>query len=160
MGASTLKVNWDVSPDRSHVLTGFRLATPDTTWGNGFWSINYSNSADRSPVFTDDEIPFANFKDTDTVTLSFSPDGQTVLIDTNGTVGPTSEELDGTNFTTYTPAVGITSPGQISWAPNSSSFVLNSTGTTTQATIYTVASKSAGSVFADPATLLQWAPKS
>jgi hypothetical protein len=159
-GTSTLKVNWDVSPDGSHVLTGFRLPTPDSSWDNGFWSVNFNDSTDRSPVFTNDELPFNNIKDTDTVTLSYSSDGQTVLIDTNGAVGPVSEGLDDSNFTTYSPHVNVTSPGQISWAPNSASFVINSTGDANQATIYTVASKSAGSTFVDKATLLQWAPKS
>ncbi|HLW00652.1 MAG TPA: hypothetical protein VKT82_18490 [Ktedonobacterales bacterium] len=159
-GTSTLKVNWDVSPDGSHVLTGFRLPTPDSSWDNGFWSINFSDNTDRSPVFTNDELPFSNFKDTDTVTLSYSPDGQTVLIDTNGTVGPVTEGLDDSNFTTYSPHVNVTSPGQISWAPNGASFVINGTGSANQATIYTVASKSAGKTFADKATLLQWAPTS
>jgi dipeptidyl aminopeptidase/acylaminoacyl peptidase len=159
-GTSTLKVNWDISSDGSHVLTGFRLATPDASWDNGFWSVSFASSSDRSPVFTDDEIPFANFKDTDTVTMSFSPDGQTAFITTNsGSVGPTSENLDGTNFTTYTPKVGITSPGNISWAPNGSSFALTDP-TTNEVTIYTLASKTAGATFASKASLLQWAPKS
>ncbi len=159
-GVSTLKVNWDVSPDGSHVLMGFRLPTPDSSWDNGFWSINFSDNTDRSPVFTNDELPFNNIKDTDTVTLSYSPDGQTVLLDTNGAVGPVSEGLDDSNFTIYSPHVNITSPGQISWAPNNASFVLNTTGSANQPTIYTVASKSAGKTFVDKAALLQWAPTS
>jgi hypothetical protein len=170
-GTSTLKVNWDVSPDGTHILMGFRLATPDSTWDNGFWSINISSNTDRSPVFTNDEIPFSNFKDGDTVTLSYSPDGQTVLIVTNGTVGPTSEGLDGTSFTTYSPTASITAPTQISWAPNGNSFALITTGSSTgstptptstsstnQVTVYTLASKSPGKVFVDNSNLFQWAP--
>ncbi len=158
-GKSTLNVNWGVSPDGSHVLMGFRLATPDSSWANGFWSINFNDNTDRSPVFTDDEIPFSSFKDGETITLSYSPDGQTVLIVTNGSVAPHTENLDGTNFTAYSPNVSVTSPNAISWAPNGSSFALNPTGTASKATIYTLASKAAGTTLADQASLLQWAPK-
>ncbi len=159
-GASKLKVNWGVSPDGSHVLMGFRLATPDSTWANGFWSINFNDGTDRSPVFTDDEIPFSSFKDSDTVTLSYSPDGQTALIVTNGSVAPHTEGLDGTNFTAYSPNVSVTSPNDISWAPNGSSFALIPTGAASKAIIYTLASKAAGTTLVDKASLLQWAPKS
>jgi hypothetical protein len=158
-GTSKLKVNWGVSPDGSHVLMGFRLATPDSTWGNGFWSINFNEGTDRSPVFTDDEIPFSSFKDGDTVTLSYSPDGQTALIATNGSVAPHTENLDGTNFTAYSPNVSVTSPNAISWAPNGGSFALTPAGSS-KAIIYTLASKAAGTTFVDKASLLQWAPKS
>jgi len=160
VGASTLKVNWNVSSDGSRVLTGFKLATPDATWGNGFWDMNFNDSTDRFQIFTDNEIPFSSFAASDTVTLSFSPDGQTVLLDTNGSVGPASEGIDDSNFITYTPHISIASPAGISWAPNSASFALISSGTTSQATIYTLASKSAGKTFVDKANLLQWAPKS
>lgn len=160
VGASTLKVNWDVSSDGSRVLTGFKLATPDATWGNGFWDMNFNDDTDRFQIFTDNEIPFSSFAASDTVTLSFSPDGQTILLDTSGSVGPASEGIDDSNFITYLPHVSITSPAGISWAPNSASFALISAGTTSQATIYTLASKAAGKTFVDKANLLQWAPKS
>ncbi len=160
VGSSTLKVNWDVAPDGSHVLMGFRLAKPDSSWDNGFWYINFNDNTDRQPIFTNDEIPFSRFKDSDTVTLSFSPDGQTVLIDTNGSVGPATEGVDDSNFTTYSPHISITSPAGISWAPNSASFALTSAGSAGKTTIYTVASKTAGSTFVDKASFLQWSPKS
>ncbi len=159
-GSSTLKVNWDIAPDGSHVLMGFRMATEDASWENGFWYINFNDATDRVPVFTNEEIPFSSFKDSDTVTLSFSPDGETALLVTNGTVGPATEGIDDTNFRTYSPHVSIGSPAGISWAPNSASFALNSTGSASRATIYSVGSESAGSTFVDKANLLQWAPKS
>ncbi len=160
-GVSTLNVNWDVSPDGSHVLMGFRLPTPDSSWANGFWSINFNDDTDRSPVFTNDELPFSDFNNADTVTLSYSPDGQTVLLlDANASVGPVSEGLDDSNFTIYSPHVNITSPEQISWSPNGANFVINGASSTSQPTIYTLASKTAGSTFVQQATLLQWAPSS
>jgi dipeptidyl aminopeptidase/acylaminoacyl peptidase len=159
-GSSTLKVNWDVAPDGSRVLMGFNLATPDPNWDNGFWNININDSTDRAPIFTNDEISFSTFKGTDTITLSFSSDGQTLLLDTQNSVGPITEGVDDSNFTTYSPHVGITSPLGISWAPNGASFALNSDNDSGQSTIYTVASKSAGSAFVDKASLLQWSPQS
>jgi dipeptidyl aminopeptidase/acylaminoacyl peptidase len=159
-GTSTLKVNWDVSPDGSRVLTGFKLATPDASWGNGFWDINFNDDTDRIPIFTNDEIPFSSFTDNDTITLSFSPDGQTVFLDTQNSVGPATEGVDDSRFTIYSPHVGISSPTQITWAPNSASFALTSDGNASQPTFFTVGNKTAGSAFIDNASLLQWAPKS
>ncbi len=159
-GTSSLTVNWDISPDGTHVEMGFNLATPDASWGNGFWYINFSDNTDRQPIFDDSEIPFSTFTANDPITLSFSPDSQSVVIDTQNSAGPASEGVDDSNFTTYSPHVGITSPEAISWAPNSGSFALISSGNPGQATIYTLGGKSAGATFVDQASLLTWAPQS
>jgi|SRR5579859_6954886 len=159
-GASTLNVNWDVSPDGTHVAMGFKLDKSDASWDNGFWYINFSDNTDRQPIFDDSEIPFSTFTANDPITLSFSPDSQSVVLDTQNSAGPASEGVDDSNFTTYSPHVGITSQSAISWAPNGASFALISDGNSGQATIYTLGSKVAGASFVDQANLLTWAPQS
>jgi Tol biopolymer transport system component len=160
-GTSTLTVNWDVSPDGSHVVMGFNMTTPDTTWDNGFWYINFNSNSDRTQIFVDSEIPFSSFKAGNPITLSFSPDGQTVVLDTQNGPGPVSDDVADTTFQTYTPAVGISSPSDISWAPNGVSFALtSSSNNSTQTTIYTLNSQAAGSSFINNASLLTWAPQS
>jgi hypothetical protein len=159
-GVSTLTVNWDVSPDGSHVVMGFNLATPDANWDNGFWYINFNDNTDRVQIFLDSEISFSSFKAGNPITLSFSPDGQTVVLDTQNGPGPASDGVEDTGFQTYTPAVGISSPTDISWAPNSASFALTSSNNSNQTTIYTLGSQTAGTAFISNASSLTWAPQS
>jgi Tol biopolymer transport system component len=158
VGASTLNVNWDVSPDGSHVVMGFNLPTADATWANGFWYISTSDNTDRQQIFT--ELTLSSFTASDPITLSFSPDGQTVVLDTNKGAGPASEGVDASSFQQYTPHVGITSQTGISWAPNGASFALTSGGTSAQATIFMLGSSASGTTLVSNASLLQWAPQS
>ncbi len=157
-GASTLNVNWDVAADGSHVVMGFNLATADATWANGFWYISTTSNTDRQQIFT--ELPMSGFTASDPITLSFSPDGQTVVLDTNKGSGAASEGVDASSFQQYTPHVGITSQADISWAPNGASFALSSDGTSTQATIFVLGSSASGTTLVSNASLLQWAPQS
>jgi WD40 repeat protein len=157
-GASSLKVNWDVSPDGSYVAMGFKLATPDPNWDNGFWYINFNDNTNRGTMFT--EIPFTSFKDDDPITLTFSPDGQTMLLNTKSGLGPASESVDGTGFVQYKPTASVTSQNNISWAPNGASFALSGSEGSGKANIYVLNASADGTALADNAGLLQWAPKS
>jgi hypothetical protein len=157
-GASLLSVNWDVSPDGAYVAMGFKLATPDPNWDNGFWYIQFSDNTSRGTMFT--EIPFDSFKSDDPVTLTFSPDGQTILLNTKSGIGPASESVDGTGFLQYKPTVSVASQNGVSWAPNGASFALSASDGSGNATIYTLNGTSAGTSLADNAGLLQWAPQS
>ena len=158
VGTSTWSVNWDVAPDGSHIVMGFNLATADATWANGFWYISTTDNTDRQQIFS--ELALSSFTANDPITLSFSPDGQTVLLNTNNGVGPASEAIDASGFQQYMPHVGISSQAVISWAPNAASFALSSGGSSSQATIYTLGSSASGTAFATNANLLQWAPGS
>ncbi len=157
-GDSLLTVNWDVSPDGAYVAMGFKLATPDPNWDNGFWYIQFSDNTSRGTMFT--EIPFDSFKSDDPITLTFSPDGQTILLNTKSGLGPASESVDGTGFHQYKPAASVTSQNGVSWAPNGASFALSASDGSGKATIYVLNGSSDGTALADNAGLLQWAPQS
>jgi WD40 repeat protein len=157
-GDSLLSVNWDVSPDGAYVAMGFKLATPDPNWDNGFWYIQFSDNTNRGTLFS--EIPFDAFKSDNPITLTFSPDGQTVLLTTKSGPGPATEMVDGTEFHQYKPAASVISQNGVSWAPNGASFALSSSEGSGKATIYVLNGSSDGTALADNAGLLQWAPKS
>lgn len=158
VGASTINVSWDVSADGSYVMMGFNLATPDSTWANGFWDISTSDNTNRTQIFT--ELSMDSFKASDPITFSFSPDGQTILLDTQSGTSLASEGIDGTGYQPYTPQVGISSNAGISWAPNGVSFAL-STGTASgQVTLYTLNSSTSGTSLVTNASLAQWSPQS
>jgi dipeptidyl aminopeptidase/acylaminoacyl peptidase len=157
-GSSTINVNWDVSPDGSHVAMGFNLATADSSWANGFWYISTSDSTDRDQIFT--ELSMDSFKASDPITLSIAPDNQTVVLDTQSGTSLSSESFDGTGYHQYTPQVGISSNAGITWAPNGVNFALSSADTPGQVTIYTLGSSTSGTALTTNATLAQWSPKS
>ncbi len=156
-GESSLNVNWDVSADGSHVVMGFKLAKPDALWDNGFWYISFSDNTDREQIFT--ELSLDSLNASDPITLSFSPDGQTVVLDTQNGPGPASEGVDGSDFHQYAPHVGITSQEGMSWAPNGASFALSSTSNPGQVTMYMLGSATNGVTLIDNASLVQWAPQ-
>lgn len=157
-GDSSLTVNWDVSPDGAYVAMGFKLATADPNWDNGFWYIQFSDSTNRGQMFA--EIPFDSFKSGDPITLTFSPDGQTILLNTKSGLGPASESVDGTGFHQYKPTASVTSQNGVSWAPNGASFAVSGSDGSGKATIYVLNGSSDGTALADNAGLLQWAPQS
>jgi hypothetical protein len=156
-GDSSLTVNWDVSPDGAYVAMGFKLATADPNWDNGFWYIQFSDNTNRQPMFP--EIPFDSFKSGDPITLTFSPDGQTILLNTKSSIGPASEMTDGSAFHQYKPTASVTAQNNISWAPNGASFAISGSDSTSKATIYALNGSADGTAFADKAALLQWAPQ-
>ena len=158
VGASTLNVNWDVSADGSEVVEGFNLATADATWANGFWYISTSDDTNRQQIFT--ELAMDSLKASDPITLSFSPDGQTVVLDTQSGANLASEGIDGTGYQPYTPQVGVSSNAGISWAPNGISFALGSSAASGQVTLYTLGSSTSGTALVTNASLAQWSPQS
>lgn len=157
-GSSTLNINWDVSADGSYVVAGFNLATADSNWANGFWYISTSDSTNRTQIFN--ELSMDSFKASDPITLSFSPDGQTIVLDTQSGTSLASEANDGTGYQQYTPQVGISSNAGIGWAPNGVSFALSSSTTPGQVTIYTLGNTASGTTLVTNASLAQWSPQS
>ena len=157
-GTSLLTVNWDVSSDGGYVAFGFKLATADANWDNGFWYIQFSDNTNRQQMFP--ELKLGSFANADPITLTFSPDGQTILLNTKSGVGPASEVNDGSGFHQYKPTGSVSSQNNISWAPNGASFAISGSGsdTTVNATIYTLNGSSDGTVLEQKADLLQWAP--